>query len=139
MNCCRNTTRRPCRTCHHHNLESAGQDADLDGCCGSIFSFYHICVFPFALLCLRNWSSAGKDYGFIIDGATLTMVLNTSNYKSLFLQTCQNCTAVLCCRMAPLQKAQVKTIRWKICLYQSNAFVFCLFCFLNACAFSLCR
>uniref|UniRef100_A0A667YQ07 ATPase phospholipid transporting 11C n=1 Tax=Myripristis murdjan TaxID=586833 RepID=A0A667YQ07_9TELE len=27
--------------------------------------------------------------------------------KSLFLQICQNCTAVLCCRMAPLQKAQV--------------------------------
>ncbi|KAL0175834.1 hypothetical protein M9458_028164, partial [Cirrhinus mrigala] len=24
-----------------------------------------------------------------------------------FLQICQNCTAVLCCRMAPLQKAQV--------------------------------
>uniref|UniRef100_A0A673LK12 Phospholipid-transporting ATPase n=1 Tax=Sinocyclocheilus rhinocerous TaxID=307959 RepID=A0A673LK12_9TELE len=31
----------------------------------------------------------------------------TSQYRSLFLQICQNCTAVLCCRMAPLQKAQV--------------------------------
>ncbi|XP_075902845.1 phospholipid-transporting ATPase 11C isoform X2 [Nelusetta ayraudi] len=56
---------------------------------------------------VSSWSSAGKDYGFIIDGATLSMVLNTSHYKSLFLQTCQNCTAVLCCRMAPLQKAQI--------------------------------
>uniref|UniRef100_A0A8C3AUS6 Phospholipid-transporting ATPase n=1 Tax=Cyclopterus lumpus TaxID=8103 RepID=A0A8C3AUS6_CYCLU len=27
--------------------------------------------------------------------------------KNLFLQICQNCTSVLCCRMAPLQKAQM--------------------------------
>ncbi|KAM4621195.1 phospholipid-transporting ATPase 11C isoform 5-T5 [Polymixia lowei] len=61
----------------------------------------------------RSWSTANQDYGFIIDGATLSMVLNSSPdansglYKSLFLQICQNCTAVLCCRMAPLQKAQI--------------------------------
>uniref|UniRef100_A0A4W6EJR3 Phospholipid-transporting ATPase n=1 Tax=Lates calcarifer TaxID=8187 RepID=A0A4W6EJR3_LATCA len=54
-----------------------------------------------------------RYYGFIIDGATLSMVLNTSSesnssrYKNLFLQICQNCTTVLCCRMAPLQKAQI--------------------------------
>uniref|UniRef100_A0A672ZNE2 Phospholipid-transporting ATPase n=1 Tax=Sphaeramia orbicularis TaxID=375764 RepID=A0A672ZNE2_9TELE len=61
----------------------------------------------------RSWSSANQDYGFIVDGATLSMVLNSSSdsnssrYKNLFLQICQNCTAVLCCRMAPLQKAQI--------------------------------
>ncbi|XP_067373673.1 phospholipid-transporting ATPase IG isoform X4 [Channa argus] len=61
----------------------------------------------------RSWSSASQDYGFIIDGATLSMVLNSSSesnsshYKNMFLQICQNCTAVLCCRMAPLQKAQI--------------------------------
>ncbi|XP_026991774.1 phospholipid-transporting ATPase 11C isoform X8 [Tachysurus fulvidraco] len=61
----------------------------------------------------RSWSSANQEYGFIIDGATLSLVMNTSpdanssRYKSLFLQICQNCTAVLCCRMAPLQKAQI--------------------------------
>ncbi|KAA8588782.1 hypothetical protein FQN60_010127 [Etheostoma spectabile] len=61
----------------------------------------------------RTWSSATQDYGFIIDGATLSMVLNSSSessssrYKNLFLQICQNCTSVLCCRMAPLQKAQI--------------------------------
>eukprot|EP00064_Thunnus_orientalis_P002095 superscaffoldBa00000145_g2102 len=61
----------------------------------------------------RTWSSANQDYGFIIDGATLSMVLNSSSesnssrYKNLFLQICQNCTSVLCCRMAPLQKAQI--------------------------------
>uniref|UniRef100_A0A8C0VV63 Phospholipid-transporting ATPase n=1 Tax=Cyanistes caeruleus TaxID=156563 RepID=A0A8C0VV63_CYACU len=31
----------------------------------------------------------------------------SSNYKSIFLQICLKCTAVLCCRMAPLQKAQI--------------------------------
>uniref|UniRef100_A0A9J8BIB3 Phospholipid-transporting ATPase n=2 Tax=Cyprinus carpio TaxID=7962 RepID=A0A9J8BIB3_CYPCA len=61
----------------------------------------------------RSWSTANQDYGFIIDGATLSIVMNpqhevdASQYKSLFLQICQNCTAVLCCRMAPLQKAQI--------------------------------
>nr|XP_020447636.1 phospholipid-transporting ATPase IG isoform X3 [Monopterus albus] len=61
----------------------------------------------------RSWCSDSQDYGFIIDGASLSMVLNCSHesnsslYKNLFLQICQNCTAVLCCRMAPLQKAQI--------------------------------
>ncbi|XP_043112711.1 phospholipid-transporting ATPase 11C isoform X2 [Puntigrus tetrazona] len=61
----------------------------------------------------RSWSTANRDYGFIIDGATLSLVMNpprevdASQYRSLFLQICQNCTAVLCCRMAPLQKAQI--------------------------------
>lgn len=61
----------------------------------------------------RSWSTANQEYGFIIDGATLSLVMNpspdanSSRYKSLFLQICQNCSAVLCCRMAPLQKAQI--------------------------------
>uniref|UniRef100_A0A672T8F7 Phospholipid-transporting ATPase n=1 Tax=Sinocyclocheilus grahami TaxID=75366 RepID=A0A672T8F7_SINGR len=61
----------------------------------------------------RSWSTANQDYGFIIDGATLSLMMNppreadASQYRSLFLQICQNCTAVLCCRMAPLQKAQI--------------------------------
>uniref|UniRef100_A0A8C1LZE4 Phospholipid-transporting ATPase n=1 Tax=Cyprinus carpio TaxID=7962 RepID=A0A8C1LZE4_CYPCA len=66
-----------------------------------------------SFLSCRSWSTANQDYGFIIDGATLSIVMNpqhevdASQYKSLFLQICQNCTAVLCCRMAPLQKAQI--------------------------------
>ncbi|XP_065127967.2 phospholipid-transporting ATPase 11C isoform X3 [Paramisgurnus dabryanus] len=61
----------------------------------------------------RSWSTANQEYGFIIDGATLSLLMNppreadASLYRSLFLQICQNCTAVLCCRMAPLQKAQI--------------------------------
>ncbi|XP_031516425.1 phospholipid-transporting ATPase IG isoform X16 [Papio anubis] len=54
-----------------------------------------------------------QEYGLIIDGSTLSLILNSSqdsssnNYKSIFLQICMKCTAVLCCRMAPLQKAQI--------------------------------
>ncbi|KAL2077202.1 hypothetical protein ACEWY4_026706 [Coilia grayii] len=64
-------------------------------------------------LSIQSWATANQEYGFIIDGATLSLVLNpspdanSSRYKSLFLQICQNCCAVLCCRMAPLQKAQI--------------------------------
>ncbi|XP_072293987.1 phospholipid-transporting ATPase IH-like isoform X3 [Eucyclogobius newberryi] len=54
------------------------------------------------------------DFGLIIDGATLSAVLrppqtesNCGNYKEIFLEICRNCSAVLCCRMAPLQKAQI--------------------------------
>lgn len=63
------------------------------------------------------WFSLSEDctdFGLIIDGATLSAVLrpsqegsNSGNYKELFLDICRNCSAVLCCRMAPLQKAQV--------------------------------
>ncbi|KAJ3584846.1 hypothetical protein NHX12_015341, partial [Muraenolepis orangiensis] len=55
-----------------------------------------------------------SDFGLIIDGATLSAVLqpsqedsNSGNYKEIFLEICRNCSAVLCCRMAPLQKAQI--------------------------------
>uniref|UniRef100_A0A8D0H4E5 Phospholipid-transporting ATPase n=1 Tax=Sphenodon punctatus TaxID=8508 RepID=A0A8D0H4E5_SPHPU len=60
----------------------------------------------------RSWT-IGQEYGLIIDGSTLSLILNpsqdsgSSNYKSIFLQVCLKCTAVLCCRMAPLQKAQI--------------------------------
>ncbi|KAK1169964.1 putative phospholipid-transporting ATPase IH [Acipenser oxyrinchus oxyrinchus] len=53
------------------------------------------------------------DYGLIIDGATLSSVIkpteegSSGNYKEIFLEICRNCSAVLCCRMAPLQKAQI--------------------------------
>ncbi|XP_029922865.1 probable phospholipid-transporting ATPase IH isoform X3 [Myripristis murdjan] len=63
---------------------------------------------------LSGLSGDYNDYGLIIDGATLSAVLkptqedsNSGNYKEIFLEICRNCSAVLCCRMAPLQKAQI--------------------------------
>uniref|UniRef100_A0A3P8YVM2 Phospholipid-transporting ATPase n=1 Tax=Esox lucius TaxID=8010 RepID=A0A3P8YVM2_ESOLU len=35
----------------------------------------------------------------------------SGNYREIFLEICRNCSAVLCCRMAPLQKAQVGLIK----------------------------
>ncbi|KAB1267561.1 putative phospholipid-transporting ATPase IH, partial [Camelus dromedarius] len=58
-------------------------------------------------------SAEMQDYGLIIDGAALSLVLkpredgSSGNYRELFLEICRNCSAVLCCRMAPLQKAQI--------------------------------
>lgn len=57
-----------------------------------------------------------QDYGLIIDGAALSLIMkpredgSCGNYRELFLEICRNCSAVLCCRMAPLQKAQVGPI-----------------------------
>ncbi|XP_037655795.1 probable phospholipid-transporting ATPase IH isoform X2 [Choloepus didactylus] len=54
-----------------------------------------------------------QDYGLIIDGASLSLIMkpredgSSGNYRELFLEICRNCSAVLCCRMAPLQKAQI--------------------------------
>uniref|UniRef100_A0A8C5EWX3 Phospholipid-transporting ATPase n=1 Tax=Gopherus evgoodei TaxID=1825980 RepID=A0A8C5EWX3_9SAUR len=54
-----------------------------------------------------------QDYGLIIDGAALSLIMkpredgSSDNYREHFLEICRNCSAVLCCRMAPLQKAQI--------------------------------
>ncbi|GAB1302818.1 Phospholipid-transporting ATPase [Apodemus speciosus] len=69
--------------------------------------------FPKSTRNLKKAWTEHQEYGLIIDGSTLSLILNSSqdyssnNYKSIFLQICMKCTAVLCCRMAPLQKAQI--------------------------------
>lgn len=75
-------------------------------------SNYIRAINTFLKIFFRAWTEH-QEYGLIIDGSTLSLILNSSqdgssnNYKSIFLQICMKCTAVLCCRMAPLQKAQV--------------------------------
>uniref|UniRef100_A0A8C5C375 Phospholipid-transporting ATPase n=1 Tax=Gadus morhua TaxID=8049 RepID=A0A8C5C375_GADMO len=67
------------------------------------------------LICsVPSLSGECSDFGLIIDGATLSAVLqpgpeasSAGDYKEIFLEICRNCSAVLCCRMAPLQKAQI--------------------------------
>uniref|UniRef100_A0A8B9BPY3 Phospholipid-transporting ATPase n=1 Tax=Anser brachyrhynchus TaxID=132585 RepID=A0A8B9BPY3_9AVES len=62
---------------------------------------------------LSGLSTDMQDYGLIIDGAALSLIMkprqdgSSANYRELFLEICRNCSAVLCCRMAPLQKAQI--------------------------------
>ncbi|KAM4700410.1 phospholipid-transporting ATPase IH isoform 2-T2 [Discoglossus pictus] len=60
-----------------------------------------------------GFSTDFQDYGLIIDGAALSLIMkpredgSSTNYREVFLDICRNCSAVLCCRMAPLQKAQI--------------------------------
>ncbi len=42
----------------------------------------------------------------MIDGETLIAALEPDTRK-LFLELCQGCRAVICCRVSPLQKAEV--------------------------------
>ncbi|XP_020622281.1 probable phospholipid-transporting ATPase IF isoform X1 [Orbicella faveolata] len=44
-------------------------------------------------------------YGVVIDGISLAHVFKA--YTDLFVDICRECVAVLCCRMSPLQKAQI--------------------------------
>ncbi|XP_061681285.1 phospholipid-transporting ATPase IF isoform X1 [Syngnathoides biaculeatus] len=45
------------------------------------------------------------QHGLVVDGASLSLALR--QHEKLFMEVCKNCSAVLCCRMAPLQKAKV--------------------------------
>uniref|UniRef100_A0A8D3D769 Phospholipid-transporting ATPase n=1 Tax=Scophthalmus maximus TaxID=52904 RepID=A0A8D3D769_SCOMX len=74
----------------------------------------HDVLFDLSRTVLRQHGGDCTDYGLIIDGATLSAVMrpgqedsSSGNYKEIFLEICRNCSAVLCCRMAPLQKAQI--------------------------------
>ncbi|XP_058890476.1 phospholipid-transporting ATPase IF-like isoform X2 [Acipenser ruthenus] len=59
---------------------------------------------------LRRLARRIKDdhviqHGLVVDGASLSLALR--EHEKLFMDVCRNCSAVLCCRMAPLQKAKV--------------------------------
>ncbi|XP_056269785.1 phospholipid-transporting ATPase IF isoform X4 [Pseudoliparis swirei] len=45
------------------------------------------------------------QHGLVVDGASLSLALR--EHEKLFMDVSKNCSAVLCCRMAPLQKAKV--------------------------------
>ncbi|XP_078614739.1 phospholipid-transporting ATPase IF-like isoform X2 [Branchiostoma floridae x Branchiostoma japonicum] len=44
-------------------------------------------------------------HALVVDGMSLAHIL--TDHRDMFMELCQNCTAVLCCRMSPLQKAEV--------------------------------
>uniref|UniRef100_A0AAR2L638 Phospholipid-transporting ATPase n=1 Tax=Pygocentrus nattereri TaxID=42514 RepID=A0AAR2L638_PYGNA len=59
-----------------------------------------------ACLCLcRIKEDHVIQHGLVVDGASLSLALR--EHEKLFMEVCKNCSAVLCCRMAPLQKAKV--------------------------------
>ncbi|KAF0041809.1 hypothetical protein F2P81_005341 [Scophthalmus maximus] len=61
------------------------------------------------------------QHGLVVDGASLSLALR--KHEKLFMEVCKNCSAVLCCRMAPLQKAKNVCFITPQFLYQ----FFCLF------------
>lgn len=46
------------------------------------------------------------QHGLVVDGGSLSLALR--EHEKLFMDVCKKCSAVLCCRMAPLQKAKVE-------------------------------
>lgn len=54
-------------------------------------------------------SNMNPDLGLVIDGHTLLYALE-DDIKLLLLELGQMCRAVICCRVSPLQKAQVVTL-----------------------------
>ena len=61
-------------------------------------------VLPFSLDD-SNYNKAEVKYALIIDGMSLAIALH--NYVDDLRFVCRNVVTVLCCRMSPLQKAQV--------------------------------
>ena len=53
--------------------------------------------------------SQQRAFAYIVDGKTLSIVFK-SNLDARFRDVCMQCEAVLCCRMSPLQKAQVQAV-----------------------------
>lgn len=45
----------------------------------------------------------------VIEGASVGVALEESN-RHVFLELCQYCQTVVCCRVSPLQKAQVRDL-----------------------------
>lgn len=56
-------------------------------------------------------SLSGPKLALIIDGKCLTHALDSS-LRVMLLKLGLICHAVVCCRVSPLQKAQVKLIHW---------------------------
>ncbi|CAO2613377.1 Phospholipid-transporting ATPase IF [Lemmus lemmus] len=53
------------------------------------------------------------QHGLVVDGTSLSLALR--EHEKLFMEVCRNCSAVLCCRMAPLQKAKRMN---SLCVFQ---------------------
>ncbi|XP_053566150.1 phospholipid-transporting ATPase IF [Bombina bombina] len=65
----------------------------------------HECAEQLRQLARRLQDDHVIQHGLVVDGASLSLALR--GHEKLFMEVCRNCSAVLCCRMAPLQKAKV--------------------------------
>lgn len=66
-----------------------------------------VCTAVFLVFVCRIKEDHVIQHGLVVDGASLSLALR--EHEKLFMEVCKSCSAVLCCRMAPLQKAKVNT------------------------------
>ena len=57
-------------------------------------------------------SVVGPKLALVIDGKCLMYALDPS-LRGALLNLSLNCSSVVCCRVSPLQKAQVRKLQWK--------------------------
>ncbi|XP_069753203.1 phospholipid-transporting ATPase IF isoform X3 [Narcine bancroftii] len=74
-------------------LELTNQKSDLE------------CAEQLRRLNIRIKQDHVVQHGLVVDGISLAHALR--GHEELFMEICKDCSAVLCCRMAPLQKAKV--------------------------------
>jgi hypothetical protein len=55
-----------------------------------------------------------QGVGLVIDGGALAVALQPE-FENLFLDLCKACSAVVCCRVSPMQKAQVGGGKGAVC------------------------
>jgi phospholipid-translocating ATPase len=49
----------------------------------------------------------GCHFGMVVDGQSLAVALK--HHRDIFGEVAKRCEAVVCCRMSPIQKAEVKS------------------------------
>lgn len=96
MNVARSCNLLDAETMDHHNLLILARCKDASECGQMLTSFS-----------TNNNSPAthSKRRALMVDGKSLHYALNS--HKKLFLETALSCTVVICCRMLPIQKAEV--------------------------------
>ncbi|XP_032795610.1 phospholipid-transporting ATPase IF-like isoform X1 [Daphnia magna] len=53
----------------------------------------------------RIWDEPIQNFGFVVDGESLAHSLK--EHRQLLSEVCSHCNTVVCCRMSPIQKAEV--------------------------------
>ena len=56
---------------------------------------------------LRTGLEVHGNFGLVMDGESLTLALHSSETRHQLLEIATRCQAVVCCRMSPMQKAEV--------------------------------
>lgn len=70
------------------------------------FSFDVYLLTHFLAVRRRIWDEPIQNFGFVVDGESLAHSLR--EHRQLLSEVCSHCNTVVCCRMSPIQKAEVR-------------------------------